>query len=91
VELQHPRPFLLGAVALLHPAGPDTTGGAELGDLLEEVDVAVEEERESRSEIVHLEPAAQTQLHVSEAARHREREFLDRRGSRLTDVVARDR
>jgi len=35
-----------GAVALLHPAGPDTAGGAKLADLFEEVDVTVEEERQ---------------------------------------------
>ena len=42
----------LGAVAVAQPAGPDPPGRAVLGDLLEEVDVGVEEERQPRSERV---------------------------------------
>jgi hypothetical protein len=33
--------------SVAHPARPDPAGGAELGDLLEEVDVGIEEERQS--------------------------------------------
>ena len=36
---------------------PDAARGAELGDLLEEVVVHVEEEREPRREVVHVEAA----------------------------------
>ena len=42
-----------GAVPFTHPAGPDPPRCAELGDLLEEVDVRVEEEAQPRSEVVH--------------------------------------
>src|SRR5947199_46057 len=45
VEAQLPRPLVLRAVLLTHPARPDAASRAELGDLLEEVDVRVEEER----------------------------------------------
>ena len=55
VEPQLHRALGLGAVALFHPARPDATGGAELADLFEEVDVGVEEERQPRRELVDVE------------------------------------
>ncbi len=45
VEAKPPGARVLGPEALPHLAGPDAAGGAELGHLLEEVVVAVEEER----------------------------------------------
>ena len=44
VEPQPQRLLVGRAVDVAQPAGPDPPGGAELGDLLEEVDVRVEEE-----------------------------------------------
>jgi hypothetical protein len=46
VEAQLLRLLRRRAVDVAQPAGPDPAGGAELGDLLEEVDVRVEEERQ---------------------------------------------
>ena len=46
----HPLRLLgLRAVDVAHPARPDPAGGAELRDLLEEVEVAVEEEAQARA------------------------------------------
>src|SRR3712207_9176403 len=42
------------AVLFLHQGGPDASRGAELGDLLEEVYVRVEEEREPWGEAVNV-------------------------------------
>ena len=42
-------------------------GGAVLGDLLEEVDVRVEEERQARRERVDVEAGLQPELDVREA------------------------
>ena len=56
VEAQLQRALGSRAVALAHPARPDAAGGAVLGDLLEEVDVRVEEERQARRELVDVEP-----------------------------------
>ena len=50
VEAQHPRARVLGLEALAHRARPDPPRRAVLGDLLEEVAVRVEEEREPRRE-----------------------------------------
>ena len=54
VEAQHPGARVLGAEALLHGARPDPARRPELGDLLEEVGVGVEEEGEARREAVHV-------------------------------------
>jgi hypothetical protein len=52
----HPQGSLVSsAVFLFEDRGPDAAGGAELADLLEEVYVRVEEEREARGEVVHVE------------------------------------
>ena len=49
---------------------------AELGDLLEEVVVNVEEERETRRERVDIEASLEARLHVADAVRQREGELL---------------
>src|SRR5439155_18328103 len=54
VEAQLPRPLLLRAVSLAHPARPYPPGGAELRDLLEEIDVRIEEEGETGREIIDV-------------------------------------
>ncbi len=66
-------------------------GGAELGDLLEEVAVRVEEERDARRELVDVEPGVDAVLHVLDAVAQRERQFLQRRRARLADVIPADR
>ena len=63
---------------------------AELRDLLEEVVVRVEEEREARAELVRREPGRNRRLAVRDPVRERERELLHRRRARLADVVAGD-
>ena len=82
VEAQPLRARGTRAVDVAQPARPDPAGGAELGDLLEEVDVRVEEERQARGERVHVQPAGQAELHVAEPVSQREREFLARPSSR---------
>ena len=47
----------LVAVDLAHVPGPDAARGAVLGDLLEEVEVGVEEERQPGREVVDVQPA----------------------------------
>src|SRR5215207_5324541 len=59
--------LVLRAVLFRHHGSPDTPRGAELGDLLEEVYVRVEEEREARGEVVHVQPCLYARLHVGEA------------------------
>src|SRR4030095_11376079 len=69
---------------------PDAAGGAVLGNLLEEVVVGVEEERQARGKVVHVEAAVYAPLDVGEAVGQGEGEFLRCGGACLADVVAGD-
>ena len=91
VEAHPGRALVLGAVALGHQLVPDPARGAELGDLLEEVAVAVEEERQARREVVDPQPALERRFDVRHPVGDRERQLLDRGRTRLADVVAADR
>ena len=91
VEPQPLRLLGLRAVDVAHPARPDPARGAELRDLLEEVDVRVEEERQPGRELVDVEAAGEAQLDVAEAVGERERQLLRGRRAGLADVVAGDR
>ena len=90
VEPALQRPGDDRAVAVPHPPGPDAAGGAVLGDLLEEVDVGVEEEGETRRELVDVETDVAHGLDVGEAVGEGESELLGRGRTRLADVVAGD-
>ena len=81
----------LRAEALAHERRPHAARGAQLGDLLEEVVVQVEEERQPRREVVDVEAALDRRLHVADAVGERERELLHRRRAGFADVVAADR
>ena len=91
VEAQLERALVLGAVPLAHVPRPDAAGSAVLGDLLEEVDVGVEEERQPRRELVDVEPALDPGLHVGETVGEGERQLLRGGASGLADVVPADR
>ena len=67
---------------------PDPASGPVLGDLLEEIDVRVEEEREPGREVVDVHPARHARLHVGDAVGEREGQLLRGRRARLADVVA---
>ena len=75
----------------LHHLAPDLAGGAIFGDLLEEIVVRVEEEAESRAEIVDIESAPLRPLHVLDAVVQGERQFLQRGRTGLANVIAADR
>ena len=90
VEPEHQRARIPGPEPLPHEARPQPARGAELRDLLEEIVVGVEEERELRRELVDLEPGVQRRLHVGDAVGQREGHLLHRGPARLAHVVARD-
>ena len=91
VEAHPGRALVLGAVALGHQPVPDPARGPELGDLLEEVAVAVEEERQARREVVDPQAAREGRLDVGHPVGDREGQLLDRGRAGLADVVAADR
>ena len=87
VETAHERLGVGGAVAVLHPGGPDAAGGPELADLLEEVAVGIEEERKARGEVVHVEPGGDGGLDIGEAVGQSEGQLLGRGRPGLADVI----
>src|SRR5208282_3292494 len=74
-----------------HHPGPDPARRAEFGDLLEEIVVRIEEEREALSEVVHVETPLLRLRDVGASVREREGELLDRGRTGFADVVTRDR
>ena len=90
VRISHDFGFLR-AEGLAQLARPDAPRGAELGDLLEEVDLRVEEEAQARGEVVDVEAAVDGLLDVGQAVLEREGELLRGRRAGLADVVAGDR
>ncbi len=91
VEAQHRRLRVRRAEALAHDVRPHAPRRAELGDLLEDVVVAVEEERQARRELVDVQALVDRRLHVGDAGGQREGDLLHRRAALLAEVVAGDR
>ena len=91
VEAQPPRALVLGVEALAHDPGPHPAGGPELGHLLEDVVVAVEEEGQARRELVDGQPGVEGGLHVGDPVGQRERHLLHGRAALLAEVIAADR
>jgi len=91
VEADLHRFGVLGAEPLGDDFGPHSPHRAELGDLLEHVVVAVEEEGEPRREIVDLEAALERRFDVGDRVGEREGDLLHGRAALLADVVAGDR
>ena len=91
VEAQHRRLRVRRAEALAHDVRPHAPRGAELRDLLEDVVVAVEEERQARREVVDRQALVDRRLHVGDARAERERDLLDGGAALLAEVVAGDR
>ena len=88
MESQFERLRFLGMEPLPHDRRPESARGAELGDLLEQVDVRVEEERDLRRDRVDVEAARHGRLQVSDPIREGEADLLCGGRARLADVVA---
>ncbi len=91
METHQPRLRVLRSEPLAHHGRPDPARRPVLRDLLEEIEMRVEEERQTRGELIDVEAALDRPLDVREPVRERERELLRRRRTRLADVVAGDR
>ena len=92
VEAQAAQRRVVDAEALAHDTGPQPARGAELGDLFEEVGVAVEEERKrGRRTPRSARPRVERGLAVGDRVGQREGDLLHRGRAGLAHVVARDR
>src|SRR5258708_11930234 len=90
VEAHQPSALLFGAEAVFHQPVPDFARGAELGDLLEEIVVGIEEEAEPGTKVIHVQAAATSPLHVLHAVIDGECQLLQRRGTGFADVISAD-
>src|SRR6185437_4781396 len=90
MEAQEQRTVVLRAEALAHDPRPHAPRRPELGDLLEEVIMAVEEERELSREPIDIQASVDSRLHVGDAVGEGETDLLRGGRARLTDVVAAD-
>src|SRR5213592_2498756 len=88
MEAERLRLRVRRAEPLAHDLGPEPPGRAEFRDLLEEVVVRVEEEREPLAELVGREPCDDGGLRVGDPVRERERKFLDSRRVCLADLIS---
>ena len=91
MKAQLPRSRILRPVLLPHVARVDTASGAELGNLLEEIDVRVEEERKAPCKRIDVHSGGHAGFHVGKAVGQRESQLLRRGRARLANVIARDR
>src|SRR5215471_20946941 len=91
MEAAHPGARVFRAEPLAHRLGPDAPRRPKLRDLLEEIVVRVEEERQARSKLVDRQTGVYTELDIFYAVPQREGELLKRRRAGLADVVAGDR
>ena len=90
VKAQPHRLGVFRAEALLHHLRIHAAHGAELGDLLEKVGLADEEEREPRREHVDVHAGLLHLFHISDQVADRKRDLVERRAARFRNVVARD-
>jgi len=67
-----------------------TARRAELGDLLQQIGVRVEEERDARREVVDRQAARARRLDVGDAVGQRERDLLHGVAARLANMIAAD-
>src|SRR5205085_693505 len=90
VEAQHLRARVARVEALAHDARPKPPRGAELRNLFEKVVVRVEEEGETRRELVNLETGSERRLDVCDGVGERKRHLLHGGRACLAYVVAAD-
>ena len=90
VKAQLHASFELSAVATLHPSRPDTASCAVLRNLLEEVDVRVEEERQARCEQIDRQARSERKLDIRKPVGQGECQFFGSGGSSLTNVITAD-
>src|ERR1035437_4157292 len=91
MESQPHRTGILRLEALFHNPGPHSASSAELGDLLEEVDMGIEKERKPRCKSVHVHfLSVDHVLYISDAIGQGKSQFLDGRRTGFSDVIAAD-
>ena len=91
VETHQKRTLIPSPIGVAEFARPDPPRRPVLRDLLKEIDMRIEKERQPRREIIDSEAALDARLHIRKAVLERKRKLLARRRTRLTNVIARNR
>jgi hypothetical protein len=86
-DVDRHRARIAGAELVAHHAGVDAAGSADLGDGLEEVHVAIDQERDARREGVDLHAALDQAAHDVADLDHAERDLRDGVEPALADGV----
>ncbi len=90
VEAQRPAARVARLEPILHGARPEAARRAELGHLLDEIVVYVEEEAQPPGEGIGVQAAPHRRVDVGDAVAQRESDLLRSGRAGLADVVARD-
>ena len=90
VEAQQLAGFFLGLKAIVHNVEPDTTSRTVLRNFLKEVVVRIPEERQARGKIVDIKSGCNGCIDIRDAIGNGESDFLNRRRTSFTDVIARN-
>src|SRR5208282_946437 len=91
MELETQGLRVFGAIFFANDPIPNPAGSPKLGDLLEEMVVAAEEERKPWTKIVDIQASLQKRLNIDLGVRQGEGDLLGRGGACLADMVARNR
>ncbi len=91
MESQHRRTRIFCSESFGHDLVPDSTARPELCDFLEEIVMAVPEERQAGGEVIDIKTGVNSCLHVGNGIRQGKCDFLNRSRASLSNVVARDR
>ena len=90
MEAKHHRLGIFGVEAFLHDLGPHAASRPELGHLLEQVVMGVEEESQPRGEFIDIKPCLDGSIHIGDAVGQGKGDFLNSAGTCFADVIAGD-
>src|SRR4051812_27113826 len=77
--------------SVAHELGPQLACRPKLCDFLKHIVVGVEEERQTRCELIGCQTSSNRRLDICDAMRQREGKFLNRGGPRFANVIPGDR
>src|SRR5258708_13546239 len=90
MEAQTPGLLILRAEPLPHNVRPQAAGGAEFRHFLKNLIVGIEEERQLRCKIIHVETRVNCSMRISDSVGKRKGNFLTGGPSSLPDVLTPD-
>src|SRR2546423_14783174 len=90
MKSQPPGFFVFSLEAFSHDMRPQSSGRPEFGDLLKELVMRIEKERNLRCKVVYVQPGLDCRLHISDPVRQCKRDLLRCCATCLPNMVAAD-